>query len=121
MKKIISTSLLLFLVKHKPKNKFEIDYEEYQLDNGLTVIHQDDSDPLVAIATVVHVGSNRKTWKNGVCSFFEHVCTLHPKYLMEHIAYSFLRGADKGNGGTSLILRITMVWCLKMPWKNLHG
>ena len=58
MKKIISTSLLLFLVSctSNPKTNFEIDYEEYQLDNGLTVIlHQDDSDPLVAIATVVHV------------------------------------------------------------------
>ena len=77
MKKIISTSLLLFLVSctSNPKTNFEIDYEEYQLDNGLTVIlHQDDSDPLVAIATVVHVGSNReKPGRTGFAHFFEHV------------------------------------------------
>ena len=77
MKKIISTSLLLFLVSctSNPKTNFEIEYEEYQLDNGLTVIlHQDDSDPLVAIATVVHVGSNReKPGRTGFAHFFEHV------------------------------------------------
>ena len=47
----------------------------FELDNGLTVImHQDKSDPLVAMATVVHVGSNReKPGRTGFAHFFEHV------------------------------------------------
>ena len=63
MKKIICTSLFYFLISCSSDNSktFKINYEKYQLDNGLSVIlHQDDSDPLVAMATVVHVGSNRE-------------------------------------------------------------
>ena len=39
---------------NKQDNSFSIDYEKYQLDNGLNVVlHEDHSDPLVAIATIV--------------------------------------------------------------------
>ena len=77
MKKIISTSLFYFLVScsSNKETDFKIEYEKYELDNGLSVIlHQDDSDPLVAMATVVHVGSNReKPGRTGFAHFFEHV------------------------------------------------
>ena len=77
MKKIITTSLIYFLISCSSDNSktFKIDYEKYELDNGLTVIlHQDDSDPLVAMATVVHVGSNReKPGRTGFAHFFEHM------------------------------------------------
>lgn len=54
---------------------FRIPFEKYQLDNGLTVIlHQDKSDPIVAMATIVHVGSNReKAGRTGFAHFFEHM------------------------------------------------
>jgi len=54
---------------------FDINYEQYQLANGLKVIlHQDKSDPIVAMATIVHVGSNReKPGRTGFAHFFEHM------------------------------------------------
>ena len=54
---------------------FAIDYEKFTLDNGLEVIlHKDDSDPIVAVATIMHVGSNReKPGKTGFAHFFEHM------------------------------------------------
>ncbi|GAA4352741.1 M16 family metallopeptidase [Kangiella taiwanensis] len=54
---------------------FSIPYERYTLDNGLTVIlHQDKSDPIVALATVFHVGSSREEpGKTGFAHFFEHM------------------------------------------------
>ncbi|MBF7073882.1 insulinase family protein [Glaciecola sp. MH2013] len=54
---------------------FTVDYVQYELDNGLKVIlHQDSSDPIVAMATVVHVGSNReKPGRTGFAHFFEHM------------------------------------------------
>lgn len=54
---------------------FDIPYEKMVLDNGLTVIlHEDHSDPIVAIATIVHVGSNReKPGRTGFAHFFEHM------------------------------------------------
>jgi zinc protease len=50
-------------------------YESFTLKNGLKVIlHQDKSDPIVAISTIVHVGSNReKPGRTGFAHFFEHM------------------------------------------------
>ena len=59
---VILLSIIFFMsnCSNKQDNTFRIDYEKYQLDNGLNVIlHEDHSDPLVALATIVHVGSNR--------------------------------------------------------------
>jgi len=54
---------------------FKLEYEKFVLDNGLEVIlHVDKSDPIVAVATMVHVGSNReKLGKTGFAHFFEHM------------------------------------------------
>jgi zinc protease len=58
-----------------PAASFNIPFEKLTLDNGLTVLlHQDKSDPIVALATVVHVGSSReKPGRTGFAHFFEHM------------------------------------------------
>lgn len=55
--------------------RFDIGYEKYTLDNGLEVIlHTDHSDPVVAVASIFHVGSSREeTGKTGFAHFFEHM------------------------------------------------
>jgi len=57
------------------QEKFSIPFEQYTLANGLKVIlHQDKSDPIVAMATIAHVGSNReKPGRTGFAHFFEHM------------------------------------------------
>ncbi len=57
------------------KAELKIDYEKYTLDNGLDVIlHKDDSDPIVSVAIMFHVGSNReKVGRTGFAHFFEHM------------------------------------------------
>ncbi len=52
-----------------------IPFEKYTLDNGLEVIlHQDHSDPVVAVASIFHVGSNREVpGRTGFAHFFEHM------------------------------------------------
>ncbi|SDB35925.1 zinc protease [Flavobacteriaceae bacterium MAR_2010_188] len=59
----------------KSESEFSIEYEKFTLDNGLEVIlHEDHSDPIVAVATLMHVGSNReKPGKTGFAHFFEHM------------------------------------------------
>lgn len=61
--------------KTAKSNDFKIDYEKYTLGNGLDVIlHQDDSDPIVSVAILFNVGSNReKTGRTGFAHFFEHM------------------------------------------------
>jgi len=75
----IFCGLLFFACKteneSQTKQEFKIDYEKFTLDNGLEVIlHEDHSDPIVAVATMMHVGSSReKPGKTGFAHFFEHM------------------------------------------------
>ena len=54
---------------------FALPYEKFTLENGLEVVlHEDHSDPIVAFATIMHVGSNReRPGKTGFAHFFEHM------------------------------------------------
>lgn len=72
---LIIFSLTFFSGCQKQQKSFGIDYEKYVLDNGLEVIlHEDHSDPIVAVATLVHAGSNReKPGRTGFAHFFEHM------------------------------------------------
>ncbi len=56
-------------------DNLSIEYEKLTLDNGLDVIlHQDTSDPIVAVAILIHAGSNReKPGRTGFAHFFEHM------------------------------------------------
>jgi len=73
--------LLLFIAtacdtaQDSSSDEFNIDYKKYTLENGLQVVlHQDTSDPTVAVAVLYHVGSNReKVGKTGFAHFFEHM------------------------------------------------
>ncbi len=90
IKKLLLLSWSIAIINHahsqpkqnaaKPAAKtFGIKYEKFTLSNGLDVIlHEDHSDPIVAVATIVHVGSNReKPGKTGFAHFFEHMSFNH--------------------------------------------
>lgn len=53
----------------------KIDFEKYELKNGLKVIlHQDNSTPIVAVSVMYHVGSkNENPERTGFAHFFEHL------------------------------------------------
>ena len=85
------------------KQTIELAIEKYQLANGLEVVlHQDKSDPVVAVAIQYHVGSNReKAGRTGFAHFFEHMLFQNS----EHVgAGNFIKniGGMGGilNGGT---------------------
>lgn len=86
------TTLLVFA------DSKEIEFEEYELDNGLHVIlHQDNSTPIVAVSIMYHVGSkNEDPERTGFAHFFEH--------LMFEGSDNIPRGdyfkIVQGNGGT---------------------
>ncbi len=72
---ILTVFIALSCTKSEKNSDFKIDFEKYTLDNGLEVIlHKDTSDPIVAVTTLVHVGSNReKPGRTGFAHFFEHM------------------------------------------------
>lgn len=55
--------------------KSNIEFEEYDLPNGLHVIlHQDNTTPIVNVAVLYHVGSkNEPEGRTGFAHFFEHL------------------------------------------------
>jgi zinc protease len=59
----------------RPPITIDLTYLRYTLDNGLKVVlHEDHSDPIVAVATIMHVGSSReRPGKTGFAHFFEHM------------------------------------------------
>lgn len=74
MKNILSAfiaMLCLSLNAQMPK----IEFEEYKLDNGLTVLlHEDHSTPIVAVSVMYHVGAkNENPQRTGFAHFFEHL------------------------------------------------
>lgn len=53
----------------------KIEFQQYKLDNGLSVIlHQDNTNPIVNVSVLYHVGSkNEDPARTGFAHFFEHL------------------------------------------------
>ena len=60
-----------------------IDFEKFELDNGLDVVlHVDRSDPIAAVAMTFHVGSAREVeGRTGFAHLFEHLFFLDSENL----------------------------------------
>lgn len=72
-KKLLGLAILLGFGSAQAQT--EIEFEEYDLPNGLHVIlHEDHSTPIVAVSVLYHVGSkNEKAGRSGFAHFFEHL------------------------------------------------
>ncbi|WP_308365377.1 MULTISPECIES: pitrilysin family protein [unclassified Microbulbifer] len=104
---------LLGCDRSKPESKsqsehssqFAIDYQQFQLENGLNVLfHIDRSDPVVAVSLTAHVGSAReKVGRTGFAHLFEHLLFLESENLGKGglDAMSARIGGSGANGSTS--------------------
>ena len=83
MKKILATALLA--LPFYASNAQEINFVEYDLENGLHVIlHQDNSAPVVSTSVMYLVGSKEEDkGKTGFAHFFEHVLFTGSKNIKE--------------------------------------
>ncbi|RMB60955.1 insulinase family protein [Dokdonia sinensis] len=80
-----------------------IDYEKYELENGLDVIlHKDSSDPIVSLAIQYGVGSNReKTGRTGFAHLFEHMLFQESENVPQDQFFKTVQDAGGTlNGGT---------------------
>ena len=108
LKHIILTLLIFgfqqIFAQEKPGN-FTVEFETFSLENGLQVIfHQDRSDPVVAVALTVHVGSAReKEGRTGFAHLFEHLLFLESENLgkggLDKLSARI--GGSGANGSTS--------------------
>lgn len=74
MKKGLFTLALLLLVGFH-SNAQQVEFEEYDLDNGMHVIlHQDNTAPVVTVSVMYHVGAkDENPERTGFAHFFEHL------------------------------------------------
>lgn len=103
MKRIIIFFCLAVLCCCKSETASLI-YEKYTLENGLEVVlHEDKSDPIVAVAIQYRVGSaNEKTGKTGFAHFFEHMLFQRSENLPRNTFFSKIDElGGTFNGGTS--------------------
>lgn len=75
MRKQILISLSFLFMGVITGNAQVIEFEEYDLDNGLHVIlHQDDTAPVVTVSVLYHVGAkDEDPDRTGFAHFFEHL------------------------------------------------
>ena len=93
-----------FLVGCQADPDFEIAYEMYRLENGLSVVlHEDRSDPIAAVAVLYHVGSNREeVGRTGFAHLFEHMMFQSSQHVGEDQFFQKIQDAGGTlNGGTS--------------------
>ena len=72
---VVLTILVFSCTAEKKDAGVTVPFEKYTLENGLTVIlNEDRSDPIAAVAILFHVGSARETeGKTGFAHLFEHM------------------------------------------------
>lgn len=80
-----------------------LEFERFQLDNGLTVLlHQNNSAPVVTINVFYHVGAkNEKRGRSGFAHFFEHLMFEGSKYIDRGEFDMYLASVGGNNNATT--------------------
>ncbi len=99
MKALNLSILLLLLTVFQSLYSQQVEFEEYDLENGLHVIlHQDNSVPIVTTSVLYHVGSkDENPERTGFAHFFEHLLFEGTKNISKGKWFSIVTG----NGGSN--------------------
>ena len=83
--------------------ELDVPYEARQLANGLTVlVHEDHSDPVVAVYVSYHVGSAREELgRSGFAHLFEHVLFQGSKHVGDDMHFKYVSEAGGTLNGTT--------------------
>ena len=73
--KIYLGVLMALILLAAPVSAQEVQFEEYDLDNGLHVIlHQENAAPVVTVAVMYQIGAKDEVeGRTGFAHFFEHL------------------------------------------------
>jgi zinc protease len=80
-----------------------IQFEKYQLPNGLQVIlHEDHSTPIIAVDTWYHVGSgDEQVGRTGFAHLFEHIMFMGSQHVPVGTFDQLLESAGANNNGST--------------------
>ena len=82
----------------------QIEFEEYELDNGLKVLlHENHTTPIVAVSVMYHVGAkNEQPDRTGFAHFFEHLLFEGSENIKRGEFFKFIENAGgKNNANTT--------------------
>src|SRR5512143_2901117 len=103
--KYIVLIIIMSLASYRlsPADTEKIEFEEYDLPNGLHVIlHQDNSNPLVSVDIWYHVGSkNEDTNHTGFAHLFEHMMFQGSAHVGKAGHFSYIQKAGGTLNGTT--------------------
>lgn len=108
MKNLIKAFLIMTVIatvscQKKSGDELTIPFEKYQLENGLSVVlHEDKSDPIVAVAVYYHVGSNREVpGRTGFAHLFEHMMFQQSENVHEDQFFRLIQSAGGSPNGST--------------------
>lgn len=80
-----------------------VNFEQYKLDNGMTVIlHEDHSAPVAAVVVMYHVGSkNEKLKRTGFAHLFEHMMFQGSQHIEDNEHFKLLQEVGANINGTT--------------------
>jgi zinc protease len=83
--------------------RFDVPYQTFRLDNGLTVIvHEDHSVPIATVNTWFRVGSSReRAGRTGLAHLFEHLMFEGSKHVAEGAFDRLLESVGGSNNATT--------------------
>src|SRR5690349_22781586 len=95
---IRTTSFVLLAAAPLAAQDLSISHRQFKLDNGLSVVvHEDHSDPVVAVYLYYHVGSGREVpGRSGFAHLFEHMLFQGSQHVGDDQHFKLVQGA----GGT---------------------
>lgn len=119
MKNLILLSLISILYINNSFSQ-SVEFEEYNLKNGLHIIlHQDNSAPVVSTGLMFHVGAkNEDSNKTGFAHFFEHLLGKETKNMESGEWYKIL-SSNGGNGNAMTSVDMTYYYAV-MPSNSLN-
>lgn len=81
----------------------QIEFEEYELDNGLKVLlHENHSTPVVAVSVMYHVGAkNEQPDRTGFAHFFEHLLFEGSENIKRGEFFKFIENAGGNNNANT--------------------
>ncbi len=105
MRCIVIFFFLVIAMRAITFSQIDIQFQQYKLDNGLTVIlHEDHSAPVTAVMVMYHVGSkNEKPKRTGFAHLFEHMMFQGSEHVAKAEHFSLLQEVGANiNGSTDV-------------------
>lgn len=93
MKVLLVNLILVIFMNISTNAQIDIKFEQYRLENGLTVIlHEDHNAPVTAVTVMYHVGSkNEKPKRTGFAHLFEHMMFQGSKHVGDNEHFKLLQ------------------------------